>query len=63
MGTTGETVHLTSGAIVWLPRGSSRSLAAADDMTYLTIHQRRAGMQIRPRGNSPAPGAGYGSVP
>lgn len=57
LGTVGETLHLTSGAIVWLPRGSERSLAAADDMTYLTVHQRRAGLQIRPPGSvTPGPG-------
>ncbi|MGW8374913.1 hypothetical protein [Streptomyces sp. ODS28] len=38
------------GALVWLPHGTARSLAAGrDGMTYLTVHRRRAGMQIRTR--------------
>lgn len=39
---------LTPGALVWLPRGCSRSLAAgAQGLTYLTTHTRRPGLQIR----------------
>lgn len=39
---------LTPGALVWLPRGSTRSLTAgADGLSYLTTHGRRPGMQIR----------------
>ena len=59
LGITGEALHLASGTVLWLPRGSRRSLAAGDSgMSYLTIHQRRPGMQIRPRGNPPASGPG-----
>jgi quercetin dioxygenase-like cupin family protein len=50
LGTTGHTLLLTKGTILWLPHGSSRSLAAGDDgMSYLTVHRRRPGMRIRSR--------------
>ncbi|WP_425472181.1 AraC family ligand binding domain-containing protein [Streptomyces cyaneus] len=40
--------HLSEGALLWLPRGSRRSLEAGDDgLSYLTVHQRRPGLQIR----------------
>jgi quercetin dioxygenase-like cupin family protein len=46
----GEALRLASGTVLWLPRGSSRSLTAGDGgMSYLTVHRRRPGMQIRPR--------------
>lgn len=40
---------LTPGTLLWLPRTSRRSLAAdaPDGLCYLTVHRRRAGMQIR----------------
>jgi quercetin dioxygenase-like cupin family protein len=39
---------LRTGALLWLPRGCRRSLEAdADGLSYLTVHQRRPGMQIR----------------
>lgn len=42
--------RLTVGTLLWLPRGCSRSLAADQDgLSYLTVHQRRPGMQIRRR--------------
>ncbi|WP_445189148.1 cupin domain-containing protein [Pseudonocardia sp. Cha107L01] len=41
-------VPLTVGELVWLPRGCTRSLAAGTHgLSYLTVHQRRAGMRIR----------------
>jgi quercetin dioxygenase-like cupin family protein len=41
-------LDLAPGAMVWLPRGSTRSLAAGNDgLAYLTVHRRRPGMQIR----------------
>lgn len=50
LGTAGEALCLTAGTILWLPRGSSRSLASGDNgMSYLTVHRRRPGMQIRSR--------------
>ena len=50
LGTTGHALQLAKGAIVWLPYGSSRSVAAGDDgMSYLTVHQRRPGMRIKSR--------------
>ena len=48
LGTVGESLRLTTGSILWLPRGSSRSLTTGDNgMSYLTVHRRRPGMQIR----------------
>ncbi|TWD18843.1 cupin domain [Streptomyces sp. T12] len=41
---------LPAGTLIWLPHGSTRSLAAGDDgLTYLTVHRRRPGMTIRTR--------------
>lgn len=40
--TPGETVALTAGALVWLPRHSEREFRAGDSgLRYLTVHQRR----------------------
>lgn len=40
--------NLAAGMLLWLPHGSSRSLTADQDgLSYLTVHQRRPGMQIR----------------
>ncbi|TCO42397.1 hypothetical protein EV646_11318 [Kribbella antiqua] len=45
----GEQV-LAGGNIVWLPRGSTRNITAGiNGLSYLTIHRRRAGLQIRKR--------------
>jgi len=53
-GTQGEPHRLTEGATVWLPHGSTRSISAGEDgLTCLTVHRRRPGMQIRPRGVTP----------
>ncbi|GAA2274044.1 hypothetical protein GCM10010145_52560 [Streptomyces ruber] len=53
---TGRAEHLSEGSLLWLPRGSSRSLAAGDDgLFYLTVHRRRPGLQIR-RTDRPASG-------
>lgn len=39
---------LTAHALMWLPRGSRRSLTAgAEGLAYLTVHQKRAGLRIR----------------
>lgn len=41
-------LSLTGGSLVWLPRGSTRALSAGPNgLSYLTVHQRRSGMQIR----------------
>ncbi|WP_258054981.1 cupin domain-containing protein [Streptomyces sp. Ru71] len=43
----GTEERVGEGTLVWLPRGSSRSLAAGSDgLHYLTVHQRRPGMWI-----------------
>ena len=42
---------LAEGSLVWLPRGSRRSLAAGKNgLSYLTVHSRRPGMQIHRAG-------------
>jgi hypothetical protein len=42
-----DTLLLTSGTLVWLPRRSQRSFAAdGEGMTYLTVHPRRPGLSI-----------------
>ncbi|MGA5525779.1 hypothetical protein [Streptomyces pseudogriseolus] len=41
---------LPTGALTWLPHGSTRSLSAGPaGLTYLTVHRRRPGMTIRAR--------------
>jgi quercetin dioxygenase-like cupin family protein len=58
---TGRAEHAREGSLVWLPRGSSRSLRAGDGgLTYLTVHQRRPGMQIG-RGGGPDRGRPSGT--
>jgi quercetin dioxygenase-like cupin family protein len=43
----GEPHRLAAGALLWLPRGSARGLAAgADGLSYLTVHRRRPGLRI-----------------
>ncbi|MFF0792173.1 hypothetical protein [Streptomyces spiralis] len=47
-GTGDEPRPLAEGATVWLPHGSTRSIAAGEDgLVYLTVHRRRPGMRIR----------------
>jgi quercetin dioxygenase-like cupin family protein len=49
LGTSERTEPLVAGALFWLPHGSTRRLTAgADGLSYLTVHRRRPGMQIRP---------------
>ena len=49
LGTENGDRQLTEGTLLWLPHGSSRSLAAGQaGLTYLTVHRRRPGMRIRP---------------
>jgi quercetin dioxygenase-like cupin family protein len=41
---------LAAGSLLWLPHGCRRSVTAdAAGLSYLTVHQRRPGMQIRRR--------------
>ncbi|MGW5664140.1 hypothetical protein ACWEWG_29370 [Streptomyces sp. NPDC003758] len=41
---------LAEGTLLWLPHGSTRSVTAGEDgLSYLTVHKRRPGMQIRRR--------------
>ncbi|MEU9079495.1 hypothetical protein [Kitasatospora sp. NPDC048538] len=43
-----ERQPLTEGGLFWLPHGSTRSLTAGDrGVSYLTVHRRRPGLQIR----------------
>jgi quercetin dioxygenase-like cupin family protein len=40
---------MAAGSLLWLPRGCRRSVTAdAEGLSYLTVHQRRPGMQILP---------------
>jgi hypothetical protein len=49
LGTSEWTEPLTAGALFWLPHGSTRRItASADGLSYLTVHRRRPGTQIRP---------------
>ncbi|MFD6325759.1 cupin domain-containing protein [Streptomyces sp. NPDC058442] len=42
---------LRAGTLIWLPHGSTRSLAADDEgLTCLTVHRRRPGLRIAPPG-------------
>ncbi|NUQ99588.1 MAG: cupin domain-containing protein [Streptomyces sp.] len=42
-----EPQSLTTGTLLWLPHGSTRSITAGDDgLAYLTVHRRRPGLQI-----------------
>ncbi|WSV72709.1 hypothetical protein OG623_34450 [Streptomyces sp. NBC_01012] len=53
MHTPEEQLSLVAGALVWLPHGSTRSITAGPDgLTYVTVHRRRPGMQIRPHPDS-----------
>jgi quercetin dioxygenase-like cupin family protein len=71
IGTAHGPQRLVEGALIWLPRGSTRRFAAdanrGDDragLSYLTVHQRRPGMQIRRRSETtpqPQPTAGSAS--
>ncbi|QHC23884.1 cupin domain-containing protein [Streptomyces sp. GS7] len=50
LGTTQAAQPLAPGSLTWLPHGTARSLTAGKDgMSYLTVHRRRPGMQIRNR--------------
>ncbi|WP_050514698.1 cupin domain-containing protein [Streptomyces rimosus] len=50
LGTAHGTQPLAEGRVAWLPRNAPRSLAAGKDgMSYVTVHRRRPGMQIRTR--------------
>lgn len=45
-------VELSAHCVVWMPRGSSRSITAGPDgLAYLTVHRARTGMRIRPAGS------------
>ena len=50
IGTPDGTQTLAEGNIAWLPHGSTRSVTAGTDgLSYLTIHRRRPGLQIKQR--------------
>jgi quercetin dioxygenase-like cupin family protein len=41
---------IADGNVVWLPRGSTRNITAGNNgLSYLTVHRRRPGLQIRKR--------------
>jgi quercetin dioxygenase-like cupin family protein len=48
LGIADEPEPLTQGTLLWLPHGSTRSITAGPEgLSYLTVHRRRPGMQIR----------------
>lgn len=48
-GTEDTPQKLAAGMLMWLPHGSTRSITAGPGaLSYLTVHRRRPGMQIRP---------------
>ncbi|WP_433005299.1 cupin domain-containing protein [Kribbella sp. CA-294648] len=50
VGTPDGVQAVAKGNLVWLPRGSTRNLTAGPDgFSYLTVHRRRPGMQIKQR--------------
>ncbi|WP_327640757.1 hypothetical protein OHB24_20910 [Kribbella sp. NBC_00482] len=50
VGTPDGEQALADGNVVWLPRGSTRNITAGSSgLSYLTIHRRRPGLQIRKR--------------
>lgn len=50
VGTPDGEQALAEGNVVWLPRGSTRNITAGNNgLSYLTIHRRRPGLQIRKR--------------
>jgi quercetin dioxygenase-like cupin family protein len=50
VGTPDGEQTLAKGNVVWLPRGSTRNITAGNNaLSYLTIHRRRAGLQIGKR--------------
>ena len=45
----GIEVALAGGVLCWLPHGSTRKITAGTDgLSYLTVHRRRPGMQVKP---------------
>ncbi|MEU8224167.1 hypothetical protein [Kribbella sp. NPDC048915] len=50
IGTPDGSQEFAAGNIVWLPHGSTRSVTAGGDgLSYLTVHRRRPGLQIKAR--------------
>jgi quercetin dioxygenase-like cupin family protein len=50
IGTPEGSRSIAEGAIAWLPRASTRSITAGPaGLSYLTVHRRRPGLQIRTR--------------
>jgi quercetin dioxygenase-like cupin family protein len=45
----GMETALAEGVLCWLPHGSTRKITAgAEGLSYLTVHRRRPGMQVKP---------------
>ncbi len=50
VGTPNGEQALAVGNVVWMPRSSTRNITAGNNgLSYLTIHRRRPGLQIRKR--------------
>ncbi|MEU4490483.1 hypothetical protein AB0H94_37415 [Streptomyces purpurascens] len=53
LGPAADPQALAPGTLVWLPHGSERSLVAGTSgLSYVTVHRRRPGMQIRTRSST-----------
>lgn len=53
LGPAADPQPLAPGSLVWLPHGSERSLVAGSrGLSYVTVHRRRPGMQIRTRSST-----------
>jgi quercetin dioxygenase-like cupin family protein len=53
IGAPDDPQSVAKGNLVWLPHGSTRNITAgADGLSYLTVHRRRPGLQIKSRPRS-----------
>ena len=47
LATDDEEIELSPGAVVWLPRRTTRAFTAGrDGLSYLSVHQRKPGLSI-----------------
>ncbi|TCC44881.1 hypothetical protein E0H73_45145 [Kribbella pittospori] len=50
VGAPDDPQFVANGNLVWLPRGSTRTVTAGENgLSYLTVHRRRPGLQIKAR--------------
>ncbi|GAB19968.1 hypothetical protein GOEFS_098_00340 [Gordonia effusa NBRC 100432] len=49
LGTASDTITLSAGDLIWLPRHSERAfIAGPGGLIYLTVHQHRESLVVRP---------------